>query len=107
MYRYYKRLLPPPRSANNNVVIYLHNKLEKFPARTLPLLKAQYSQSSPFREPRYVGQVRRPELEERHRHPAPRGLRYETSDRGLALMESCLQVLPPSSLLATIVTMMM
>ena len=53
-----------------------------------------------------MGQVRRPELEERHRHPAPRGLRYETSDRGLALMESCLQV-PPSSLLATVVTMMM
>ena len=68
------------------------------------MLKAKYSQSSPFREPRYVGQVRRPELEERHRHPAPRGLRYETSDRGLALMESCLQV-PPSPLLATAVTM--
>ena len=66
------------------------------PTSTISFLEAQHSHYSPFREPRYVGQVRRPELEERHRHPAPRGLRYETSDRGLALMESCLQVPPPS-----------
>ena len=47
-----------------------------------------------FRETEYVGKVQRPELEENYRNPKPRGSAYETSDRGLALIESCLRGLP-------------
>ena len=47
-----------------------------------------------LRESEYYGKVQRPELEENYRNPKPRGSAYETSDRGLALIEGCLRGLP-------------
>ena len=46
------------------------------------------------RENAYTGKTQRPELEESYRNPKPRGSAYETSDRGLALIEGCLRGLP-------------
>jgi len=46
------------------------------------------------RESEYYGKVQRPELEENYRNPKPKGSAYETSDRGLALIEGCLRGLP-------------
>merc|ERR1712024_293125 len=40
------------------------------------------------RDPEYRGKYQRPEREEDYRNPKPRGLKYETSDRGLALVEN-------------------
>ena len=47
-----------------------------------------------LREIDYTGKAQRPELEESYRNPKPRGSAYETSDRGLALIEGCLRALP-------------
>ena len=40
------------------------------------------------RDPEYRGKYQRPQREEDYRNPKPRGLKYETSDRGLALVEN-------------------
>ena len=45
-----------------------------------------------FRETEIFSRTQRPEREENYRNPTPRGLRYETSDRGLSLMENYLKV---------------
>ena len=52
------------------------------------------------RDPEYRGKYQRPEREEDYRNPKPRGLKYETSDRGLALVEN-LKVLKHFSILRT------
>lgn len=73
MYKYYKRLLPKPRYE-----IYRNGRLH---CRDIS------------RDPEYRGKYQRPEREEDYRNPKPRGLKYETSDRGLALVENFMKVL--------------
>ena len=74
MYKYYKRLLPKPRYKDE--------------------ILAQSIIVKVLRESEYYGKVQRPELEENYRNPKPKGSAYETSDRGLALIEGCLRGLP-------------
>merc|ERR1711953_205676 len=49
------------------------------------------------RDPEYRGKYQRPEREEDYRNPKPRGLKYETSDRGLALVENFMKQRNPGS----------
>ena len=53
-----------------------------------------------YRDPEYRGKYQRPQREEDYRNPKPRGLKYETSDRGLALVEN-LEVLTYLQILRT------
>jgi len=46
------------------------------------------------RETEVFSRTQRPEREENYRNPTPKGLRYDTSDRGLSLMENYLKELP-------------
>merc|ERR1712083_716865 len=47
------------------------------------------------RELEYRGKYHRPEREEDYRNPKPRGLKYETSDKGLTLVENFIKSIPP------------
>ena len=70
MHKYYKRLLPKPRYGE----AWGGNECE--------------TPECIFRDPEYRGKYQRPQREEDYRNPKPRGLKYETSDRGLALVEN-------------------
>jgi len=50
------------------------------------------------REPKVTSKRERPDLEENYKNPKPRGLKYETSDKGHSLMQKYIQDLAPERL---------
>jgi len=64
-------------------------------ASTDPMAKYYKRYLPKQRESVCLSNHKRPDIEENYRNPKPRGLDYETSDKGHSLMQKYLQDLPP------------
>jgi len=69
-------------------------------ATTDPMFKYYKRLLPKQREAAFQGSYKRPELEENYRNPRPRGLDYETSDKGHSLMQNYLKDLPKEKVTA-------